>query len=81
MSTPTGEAVREAVNSWILTGGAFDATIDFSAAVADPGHPTELLARYDSGDRLHPNDAGYAAMAASVNLSALDGDLAQPGAA
>ena len=64
-----GEGIREAVNNWIRTGGAFDAVIDFDAATRDPEHPKQLRAAYDSGDHLHPNDAGYTAMAESIDLS------------
>lgn len=67
--SPDGEAKREAVNNWIRTGGAFDGVIDFEAAVRDPAHPTKLLAAYDSGDHLHPSDAGYQAMADAIDLS------------
>ncbi len=63
-----GEAKREAVNQWIRTSGAFDGVIDFDAAVRDPASPLQMLAAYDSGDHLHPNDAGYQAMAAAINL-------------
>jgi lysophospholipase L1-like esterase len=56
--TPEGEIKREAVNEWIRTSGAYDAVIDFEAAVRDPSHPTRMLPAYDSGDHLHPNDAG-----------------------
>jgi lysophospholipase L1-like esterase len=42
--------------------------IDFDAAVRDPGAPTQLLGAYDSGDHLHPNSAGYQAMANAINL-------------
>jgi lysophospholipase L1-like esterase len=69
--TPAGEAKREAVNNWIRTSGAFDGVIDFSAAVADPGDPNGLNTAFDSGDHLHPNAAGYNAMAAAINLEAL----------
>ena len=69
--TPAGEAKREAVNNWIRTSGAFDGVIDFAAAVADPSDPERLNPAYDSGDHLHPNAAGYRAMAAAINLSAL----------
>ncbi len=65
------EATRQAVNQWIRTSGAFDAVVDFDAAVRDPANPQSLLPAYDSGDHLHPNDAGYAAMAGAVNLSTL----------
>jgi lysophospholipase L1-like esterase len=64
-----GEAEREAVNHWIRTSGAFDGVIDFDQAVRDPAVPTRLLPAYDSGDHLHPNDAGYRAMADAVNLA------------
>ena len=69
--TPAGEAKREAVNNWIRTNGAFDGVIDFAAAVADPSDPKRLNPAYDSGDHLHPNAAGYRAMAAAIDLSAL----------
>jgi lysophospholipase L1-like esterase len=69
--TPAGEAKREAVNSWIRTSGAFDGVIDFAAALADPRDPERLNPVYDSGDHLHPDGAGYRAMAAAINLSAL----------
>jgi lysophospholipase L1-like esterase len=65
---PEGEAKREAVNAWIRSGGAFDAVIDFDAAVRDPDHPTRIRADYDVGDHLHPNDAGYRAMGDAVDL-------------
>lgn len=66
--TPEGEAKRQAVNQWIRTSGAFDAVIDFDMAIRDPAQPTRLLPAYDSGDRLHPNDAGYQAMANAIDL-------------
>ena len=69
--TPAGEAKREAVNNWIRTSGAFDGVIDFAAAVADRRDPERLDRAYDSGDHLHPNAAGYRAMAAAINLRAL----------
>lgn len=71
--TAEGEAKRQAVNAWIRTSREFDGVIDFDKATRDPGHPTRLLADYDSGDHLHPNDAGYAAMAAAVDLSLFRG--------
>ena len=65
------EATRQAVNHWIRTSGAFDAVVDFDAVVRDPASPQNLLPAFDGGDHLHPNDAGYAAMANAVNLSTL----------
>jgi lysophospholipase L1-like esterase len=59
------------VNTWIRTSGAFDGVIDFAAATADPADPTTLNPAYDSGDHLHPNDAGTQAMANAVNLPML----------
>ncbi|MGA6167162.1 SGNH/GDSL hydrolase family protein [Amycolatopsis magusensis] len=65
------EAVRDEVNHWIRTSGEYDAVVDFDRALADPADPDTMLAAYDSGDRLHPNDAGYHAMAAAVDLTQL----------
>jgi lysophospholipase L1-like esterase len=62
------EEVRQAVNHWILTSGQYDAVEDFAAAVANPADPQQLNPAYDSGDSLHPNDAGYRAIAAAINL-------------
>jgi lysophospholipase L1-like esterase len=59
------------VNTWIRTSGAFDGVIDFAAATADPTDPTTLNPAYDSGDHLHPNDAGTQAMADAINLRML----------
>lgn len=71
-SLPPGrESVRQAVNVWIRSGGAFDRVIDFDAALRDEAHPGRLRAEYDSGDHIHPSDAGYAAMAHAVPLDAV----------
>jgi lysophospholipase L1-like esterase len=64
-----GEQKRAQVNAWIRSSKDFDAVIDFDASVRDPNMPTQLQAAYDSGDHLHPNDAGYQAMADSIDLS------------
>ena len=69
--TAEGEATRQAVNDWIRTSRAYDAVIDFDAAVRDPDAPTFILPRYDSGDGLHPGDVGYAAMADVLDLELL----------
>lgn len=60
--TPDGEAEREAVNQWIRTSHAFDGVLDFDKVTRDPDHPSRFLPAYDSGDHLHPGDAGYRAM-------------------
>jgi lysophospholipase L1-like esterase len=67
--TPEGEAKRAALNEWIRTGKEYDGVIDFDAAVRDPSQPTKFLAQYQSGDNLHPNDAGYQVMANAIDLS------------
>jgi lysophospholipase L1-like esterase len=66
--TPEKEAKRLAVNEWIRKSGAFDGLIDFDRVVADPAHPSAIAAAFDSGDHLHPNDAGYKAMGESIDL-------------
>jgi lysophospholipase L1-like esterase len=71
--TAAGEAQREAVNRWIRSSRAFDGVIDFAASVADPTDPEIVAPRYDSGDHLHLNDAGYWAMAGAVDLTMLLG--------
>lgn len=62
------EALREAVNGWIRSGGKFDAVVDFDAALRDPLRPTRMKPGFDPGDHVHPNDAGNAAMAAAVDI-------------
>jgi lysophospholipase L1-like esterase len=69
--TPAGEQTREAVNHWILTSGAFDGVVDFASVTANPADPQMFNPAFDSGDHLHPNDAGYQAMADAVNLNRL----------
>jgi lysophospholipase L1-like esterase len=68
-SREDGEAIRQALNAWIRTGGAFDAVVDFEAATRDSNDPKKIRADFDPGDHLHPNDAGYKAMADSIDLS------------
>jgi len=66
--SPQTEEIRQAVNAWIRTSSAFDGVIDFDAAVRDPAKPEAMVAAYQSGDWLHPGDAGYKVMAAAVDL-------------
>jgi lysophospholipase L1-like esterase len=63
-----GEAIRQAANQWIRTSGAFDAVIDFEAAVRGTGTPPRFRAEADSPDLLHPGDAGYKMMAGAIDL-------------
>jgi lysophospholipase L1-like esterase len=64
--TPAKDALRRQVNQWIRESGEFDAVADFDALLRDPAHPARMQPRYDSGDHLHPGDAGYEAMAAGL---------------
>jgi lysophospholipase L1-like esterase len=66
--TAARDAVRQRANAWIRTSGAWDAVADFDAVLRDPARPTRLLPAYDGGDHLHPNDAGYEAMAKAIPL-------------
>ncbi|MGN6578923.1 MAG: SGNH/GDSL hydrolase family protein [Bordetella sp.] len=75
---PEREALRETVNQWIRRGGGFDGVVDFDAALRDPRRPNQLLPAYDSGDGIHPSDAGYAAMAKVVPLARLRDILSHP---
>jgi lysophospholipase L1-like esterase len=69
--TPAADAERVKVNQWIRSGAGFDGVLDFDAVVRDPARPSRMLPAYDSGDHLHPGDAGLAALARSVDLRAL----------
>lgn len=70
--TTDNEAKRQTINTWIRSNSDAHAIIDFDLALQDPSDPLQLNPAYDFGDHLHPNDAGYAAMAAAVDLSRLD---------
>jgi len=62
-SNPTREQTRVKVNDWILKGGVFDKTVDFGGLIGDPAQKSQLAKQFDGGDHLHPNVAGYQAMA------------------
>lgn len=66
--TAAKEIERLAINDWIRSSRSFDGVIDFEAALRDPSKPDQLVARFDSGDHLHPSDAGYQAMANIVPI-------------
>jgi lysophospholipase L1-like esterase len=65
-STARSEAARAEVNAWIRGSGEYDAVLDFAAVLGDALDPV-----HDSGDHLHPGDAGYRAMAGAVDLDVL----------
>ncbi|MCP2281870.1 Lysophospholipase L1 [Promicromonospora umidemergens] len=69
--SPEQEATRQAVNDWVRTSDELDAVVDFDETIRDPEDPQRMLPRYDSGDHLHPGEAGLAAMAGAVDLSVL----------
>jgi lysophospholipase L1-like esterase len=72
LHNPSTEAMRQAVNRWVRTGGKVDAVADFDAATRDPGDPERLRPDFDSGDHIHPNDAGNAAMASAIDIVVFD---------
>jgi lysophospholipase L1-like esterase len=69
--SPQRESIRLAVNQWIRTTRALDGVVDFDAVLRDPAQPDRLRRGYDSGDNIHPSDAGYAAMAEAIPLDAV----------
>ncbi len=64
-----GDAVRQAVNEWIRTSKEFDGVLDFDKAFRDPAKPAQMKDQVQSGDHLHGSDAGYRAVADSVDLA------------
>jgi lysophospholipase L1-like esterase len=72
--SPANEIKRQAVNAWIRTSGNYDAVIDFDRVLRDPSQPARILPALDSGDHGHPTDAGYKALADSINLSLFSDD-------
>jgi lysophospholipase L1-like esterase len=67
--SPQGEGIRQQINAWIRTGGAFDGVLDFDAALRDPDKPTQIATPLQAGDHLHGSDLGYEAIAQSIDLS------------
>lgn len=67
--TPEKAKVRETVNAWIRSGKGFDGFVDFDKAVRDPANPNKILPAFDSGDQLHPGDAGYKVMGEAIPLN------------
>lgn len=62
------ETRRQAVNAWIRSAGSVDQVLDFDAAIRDPRQVVRMLPALDSGDHVHPNDAGYRVLADAVPL-------------
>jgi lysophospholipase L1-like esterase len=72
--TPANEVKRQALNAWIRSSGDYDAVIDFDRVLRDPSQPARIRPALDSGDHGHPTDAGYKAMADSIDLSLFSDD-------
>jgi len=70
-ASPAGEVERQAVNQWIRTTKELDGVVDFDKVTTDPANPGVFLPAYDSGDHLHPGDAGYKAMGDAIDLKLL----------
>lgn len=70
---PDKDTLRRQLNAWLRTDSPFDAVIDLDAALRDPADPSRMAVAYDSGDHLHPGDAGNRAMAEAVDLEILLG--------
>lgn len=75
--TPEQDAQRKALNDFIRTGGVFDGVADFDRATLDPA-TGQMRAEFvpesttgGPGEKLHPNRAGYGAMAATIDLGPL----------
>jgi len=67
--TPEVEPARQALNAWLRTSNAFDAVLDFDAVWRDPAHPSRIKDGFCAHDQLHGSDAGYRALAESIDLS------------
>jgi lysophospholipase L1-like esterase len=68
-ATDAVEAMRQALNGFIRTSGAFDAVVDFDKVIQDPNDPRQFIKEYNNTDRLHPNDVGYQVMADAIDLA------------
>ncbi|KAF7798900.1 hypothetical protein EIP86_010128 [Pleurotus ostreatoroseus] len=71
-TSPVREATRQRINTWIRESGKFDAVFDFDAVVRNQSVPAQLADAFNSGDFLHPNVAGYTAIANSIDLSVFE---------
>ena len=65
------DAQRQVLNTWIRNNKTVDGVIDFDQVTRNPADHASLLPAFNSGDHLHPNDAGYKAMAEAVDLAKL----------
>jgi len=76
---PEVDAKRKALNQFLRTSKVFDGVVDFDAATLDDktGETLPIMQPNSSiggpGDKIHPNRAGYAAMANAVDLDMITG--------
>lgn len=68
-SGPLARKLRQDVNWWIRNKSPADTIVDFDAAVRSPSNPEVIDLRYDAGDGIHFNGAGYARLADAVDLN------------
>jgi len=68
-ATDKAEDMRQSLNAFIRTPGNFDDIVDFDQVIRDPADQRQFKAGYNDTDKLHPNDAGYKAMADAIDLS------------
>lgn len=74
------DALRQSLNTWIRESGAFDAVLDFDLLAKDRKHPSRFNPALDSGDHLHPGDAGNRVLANALPLDVLLPELGKTGA-
>ena len=68
--TPQQETERGKFNAFVRSAGSgCDGVDDQDTPLRDPANPTKYLPKLDSGDHVHPNDAGYQVIANAVNLA------------
>lgn len=67
--TAAARRSRDEANAWIRSQTLSDGVVDFEQCLEDKKRKGFLAPEFNSGDNLHPNPAGYAAMATCVNLN------------
>jgi hypothetical protein len=77
--TSQGETERAAIDSFIRgAGSGCDGVVDQDTATHDPANTIRYLPSFDSGDHLHPNEAGLQAIANAVTLNFFGSTAATP---
>ena len=66
------EGISGNTNAFVLgSSSGCDAVLDQAGAVSDPADRASFLPAFNSGDNLHPNDAGMRAIANALDLDRL----------